>query len=132
MEQQIIAKQFSAFLWQRQGEGARIEGAILTSAGQSYEVRVLVPAAFPYTHPQVFVVSPIQGRGASLTGVSHAMHTLTPDLENHPQICLYNDRNWNPALTLHHVLIKAAVWLEAFEQHRRTGRPINDFLADVR
>lgn len=132
MEQRVLARQFPSFRWQQDGQRASVEGPIRTSAGQSYEVRILVPAAFPYSHACAFILSPISGRECSLTETSHAMHTLSPDSDGNPQICLYNDRNWNPALTLQHVLIKAALWLEAFEQHGRTGRPISDFLASVR
>ncbi len=132
MEQQVLVQRFPGFQWQRDGDDARVEGTIRTSAGQAYSVRLLVPEAFPFTHPRAFVVSPIRGNGCSLNEASHSMHTLSSDSDDHPQICLYNDRNWDPSLTLQHVLVKAAVWLEAYEQHRRTGRPISDFLASVR
>lgn len=131
MEQQIITRQYPRFRWRSSGHGVRIEGPILTTAGYSYDVRIRVSQGFPFAHPLTFIVSPIRGNGVSLTEVSHAMHTLSPDANNHPQLCLYNDSNWAPSLTLQHVLVKAAVWLEAFDQHCRTGRPISDFLANV-
>jgi ubiquitin-protein ligase len=132
MEQQVLAQRFPGFRWHANGKGARVEGTITTSSGRFYKVRAIVPTAFPFAHPTVFIISPIEGGGESLTQASHGMHTLSADSDGHPQLCLYNDRNWNPSLTVQHVLVKAAVWLEAFEQHCRTGRPVSDFLVTAR
>ncbi|MCU1276017.1 MAG: hypothetical protein JWO48_3448, partial [Bryobacterales bacterium] len=53
---------------------------------------------------------------------------LSPDGAGNAQICLYNGENWRPNLTFHHVLVKAKMWLLAYEMHRRTGKPISDYL----
>jgi len=50
-------------------------------------------------------------------GVSHAMHTLGNGPNGKWQICHWRDDRWHSGITLNKVMLKAILWLEAYEQH---------------
>jgi hypothetical protein len=64
--------------------------------------------------------------------LSHAMHTLEPGPENVVQICHWRDDRWHAAITLDKVLLKGLIWIEAYEQHLATAKPISDFVTTMR
>jgi len=61
-------------------------------------------------------------------GVSHQMHTLTPHPNGWPQICHWRDARWHSGILLQKVFLKGLLWIEAYEQHLATGRPIAEFV----
>jgi hypothetical protein len=74
---------------------------------------------------------PLRARGYDLLAASAVMHTLSP-VYSHPQyvrICHYRD--WDPNKTLYLVLMKARLWVEAYEAHLRHGNPIDNYLGHM-
>ena len=63
-------------------------------------------------------------------GTSSEFHLREP-LNGSPQICYYNDRFWNPFITLSKILIKGRLWLETYEQHMRSGETISYYLSHM-
>lgn len=112
--------------------GARLEVTLPTSSGARYGLSVGLAADYPASVPQVFIVRPLVLRdflGQDLLAISpsHTMHLLKPR-ERHIQLCHYKAQNWHPNVTLYKVVLKCLLWLEAYENHLQSGRPITDYL----
>jgi hypothetical protein len=130
VERQILSKYFPDFSWinPTDPEKTRVEGDLRTNSKNVYTLRVYVPSDFPNSRPDLVVTSPypLKGyAGKSLGETSASMHTLDPR-DGYVKICHYKD--WIPNLTLYLVVLKGRIWLEAFEAHKRTGKPIDHFL----
>ena len=129
-ERKILNKYFPRFRWisPADSDNAKIEGELRTNSKIGYTVRVYIPSDFPNSCPDMVVVSPysLTGYGGeNLKTTSGSMHTLS-SRDGYVRICHYRD--WIPNLTLYLVLLKGRLWIEALECHKRTGRPIDDFL----
>ena len=61
---------------------------------------------------------------------SYDNHTLTKRA-GYLRICRYHSSQWTDRSSLYEVVIKGRVWLEAYEGHIRTGRPMNHFLREM-
>ena len=105
---------------------------ITTNNGNFYRVLLHLPLDYPNSKPTVIVTypSPLVGHGnvdITTYGASEKMHTLEP-IDGYVQICHYLGSLWHPNVTLYKVLIKARLWLEAFEGHRKSGKPLSRYL----
>jgi hypothetical protein len=56
------------------------------------------------------------------------MHTLAPSGNGMVQICHWRDARWHSNILLFKVFLKGLIWIEAYEQHLATGRPLADFV----
>ena len=105
-----------------------------TNAGNSYTLWSPLPAGFPHACPPLYIYAPnplrayAYGRTINSYGLSHAMHTLNNGPNNEVQICHWRSDRWHSGLTLNKVMLKAMLWLEAFEQHLSSGRDIDEFV----
>ncbi len=105
-----------------------------TNAGNTYKLWAPVPSGFPQARPPLYVHSPnpLWGHARRSTinsyGVSHAMHTLGNGPNNEVQICHWRSDRWHSGITLNKVMLKAVLWLEAYEQHLSTGTDIDAFV----
>lgn len=111
---------------------AFVDLGLRTNSGKTYRLKIIL-ADFPYSKPDVYVVFPSQLRdcdGKLLTsyGISSAMHLLHPDSSGNIQLCHYSNSVWHSNVTLYKVALKCLVWLNAYEGHLRTGRPLDYFL----
>ena len=111
---------------------ARLEIDLGTSSGAQYRLAVVLEHDYPASVPQVFVIRPLVLRGFHgedllAASPSHSMHLLKPK-GRHLQLCHYKVANWHPNVTLYKVVLKCLLWLEAYENHLQTGRPVTDFL----
>lgn len=103
-----------------------------TSAARDYRLKIMIPRDYPSSVPEVYLVRPEilrTSRGTNLADISpsHPMHTLKP-MGNYNQLCHYKAENWHANVTLYKVALKCLIWLEAYEQHLRTGKPLIHFL----
>jgi hypothetical protein len=124
--------QFSVFHDSRD-DSYYLSGTAQTNAGRSYDLFASIPQGFPDHRPALYVTNPnplrmAAGRALSDLGISHSMHTLSPAASGAVQICHWRDAQWHAAITLHRVMLKALLWLEAYEQHLATGRSIDAFV----
>ena len=121
---EIFQGQGRYFLW----------GEHRSSSGNAYTLRAPLPSGYPVSRPPVYVFKPNPlweyGRVHSINryGVSHAMHTLEPGPNGEVQICHWRYERWHSGITLNKVMLKAVLWLEAYEQHLSTGRDIDEFV----
>ncbi len=134
IERTILEQSFSgafSFLGM-DGPAARLEINLRTSSGASFKLAIALQADYPASVPEVYVLSPLLLRdflGQDLLAISpsHTMHLLKPR-ERHIQLCHYKAENWHPNVTLYKVALKCLLWLEAYQNHLQTGRPITDYL----
>lgn len=131
IERRILARYFPSFRHQASPAPGFI-GVLKSNEGTAYTLWVPTGSGFPDRPPKIYVLSPTlktrKGHLLSEKGASGSYHTLTPDEHGHTQICHHSPAVWHPKLTVYHALLKARVWLEAFEAHRRTGDPIDRWL----
>ena len=105
-----------------------------TSAGNQYYLWVPIPPGYPDQCPNAYVFRPnplpgyLNHRTINSYGCSHEMHTLSNGPRGEVQICHYRSERWEARITLVKVLLKCALWLEAYEQHRITGQSITRFV----
>ena len=108
-------------------------------AGVWYLLRVDVPGGYPDEKPKVYVEQPAPllsywaGKKISDYAPDHNYHVLTTSQSGEVQICHFSNDSWDARKTLHLVVCKAKLWLQAYgEHHLRTGQPICDFFNDCR
>jgi hypothetical protein len=106
-------------------------------AGSWYRLRVEVPGAYPDEKPRVYVESPVPlpsywpDRMMSEFALTHNYHLLRTSDTGQVQICHFSDGHWDATKSIHLVVLKAKLWLQAYaEHHLRTGQPICDFFGD--
>jgi hypothetical protein len=102
-----------------------------------YLLRIRAGALYPDQKPEVYVEHPLPlpaygyGRKISDYAPSHNYHVLTTSAQGEVQICHFSDGAWDASKTIHLVVLKAKLWLQAYaEHHLRTGQPICDFFND--
>lgn len=107
-----------------------LDVGVKTQSGKVYRLNIKLQADYPNSLPEVYVVYPLPLRkynGSEIEGASHNMHTLSND-GGKIQLCHFKRENWNPNQSLYKIVLKARIWLEAYEGHLRTGKPIDDYL----
>ena len=112
--------------------GGFLDLDLRSSAGRLYRVRMDLQPDYPAAVPRVFLRDPrdlVTREGWSLVeqSPSHRMHTLQP-VDGCLQLCHYRRENWHSNVTLYKVALKCLLWIEAFENHLKTGRPLVDYL----
>lgn len=138
MEKSILRERLPDFRIFKPTEDTFVSGFWTSSQGNEYRIVVDVPPGFPDECPSCFIAEPaplLGHAGADMLdfGNSHKMHTWLPD-EAHPdwlKICTYKPASWSASHSLEKVIHKAMLWIEAFEAHKQSGRPICDFLLDM-
>ena len=108
-----------------------LEGNITSNQRNTYRIAMLLDG-YPQEMPLAYVVEPslrqADGTGLARMGGSQPMHTLPPDVYGHVQMCLVNDRTWRTTTTLVSLVMRARVWVEAYEAYLDTGTPLDRFL----
>lgn len=136
IEHQILQRegfsQFSVY-HDRTRDTYYASGVATSNSGKRYSLYIPIPAGFPTQRPPLYVTDPhpllmVDGKRISQLGVSHSMHTLTPRDNGTVQICHWRDSRWHSGIVLQKVFLKALIWIEAYEQHLATGRPLADFV----
>lgn len=131
-ERSYLKKVFPQFSWENPTSDTSVVGPLTTNSGRAYRIRIRLPRDYPGSYPAAYVISPhplLDHRNVPVAASSHAMHTLAPDDTGHVQICHHNNESWCESILVAGVLYKLRLWLEAYEHHLLTGRPIANFLA---
>ena len=112
-----------------------VEGEWTSSRNNTYRLVLSLPPGFPDECPSCYVASPtpLMGFHEELIeyGNSHAMHTWISDRPPWVRLCTYRPERWSAAHSLEKVLQKAMLWIEAYESHVDSGRPISAFLLNM-
>ena len=104
--------------------------AMKTNSGKVYTLRIDIPLDYPNSIPAVYITNPKPLRtrsGALIPELSTSMHTLQSK-DGCVRICHYGPNSWSPRQTLSKVVMKCRIWLEVYESHLQTGKPIGDIL----
>lgn len=102
--------------------------AARTRRGNVYTLQIEL-ANFPETVPPVYVKQMLHDKdGVPMDGCSCEMHTLTSK-NNWTRICHYGYDSWTPSVSLYKIYVKACLWLEIYEQHLKSGKPIDYYLS---
>jgi hypothetical protein len=128
--------QFAVY-WYRLTDAYEASGVTSSSSGRQYGLAIPIPSGFPQQRPPMYLTAPFplymaDGNPVSSLGVSHSMHTLTPSPSGQVQICHWRDDRWYSGILLHKVFLKGLLWIEAYEQHLATGRPIAEFVLTMK
>jgi len=131
VEERLLAHFFPTFRL----TGRTAIGTLETNSHALYSVAVELHH-FPFGPPTVKVVSPRltnhSGQLLALSVASRRMHHLGPDQHGALRLCLHVPGQHDPRDTLYKSLIKARLWLEAYETHIRTGEMIDALLSHGR
>ena len=139
LEHQILQQaglaQFSVY-YDRDRDRYDVYGTTASNSGRSYDLWIPISHDCPDGRPPLYVVRPnplprAGGGTVNSLGLSHAMHTLEPNSQQMVQICHWRRNRWHAGITLHKVLLKGLIWLEAYEQHLATGKPVNAFVTTM-
>lgn len=101
--------------------------AARTNRGNVYTLRIELDM-FPDSMPQVFVNKMLYDcNNNPLDTPSSTMHTLNSK-NGCTQICHYGNSSWTNRVSLYKVYIKCRLWLEMYEAHLSSGKPIDYYL----
>ena len=98
-----------------------------TNRGNIYTLHIELKG-FPFDLPAVYVTQMLYDKGGNpLYGTSASMHVL-PSKNGWTRICHYGFDSWTPRVSIFKVYVKCRLWLEMYELHLQTGRPIDYYL----
>lgn len=101
--------------------------AARTNRGNVYTLRIDLDI-FPNSIPHAFVTKMLKDKsGSLLDDPSASMHTLSSE-HGYTRICHYGTNSWTPNVSLFKIYVKCRLWLEMYELHLQTGRPIDYYL----
>lgn len=131
-ERTILRHYFPNLQWHHPTEPSKVylDGPFTTNAGGRYSLRIFIPEVFPAVCPDMIVSRPRPLRaltGEALDEANPSMHVLGTR-DGGTKICHFRHSRWVPENTLYLVALKGRIWLEAYEAHRRTGKPLDRFL----
>ena len=132
VEKQLLEKNFCGVRWHDStSRGAtKVDVDFTTNVGNRYTLRLYVPGDWPNSCPKLAIVSPKtirQRNGNSLPTSSGSFHTLG-SVDGYQCICHYLPSSWSASNTMYLVFLKGRLWLEAYENHLKTGKNIDQFL----
>ncbi len=107
----------------------KVDVALTTNNDNKYTLRLYIGQDFPNSVPQMLVVSspkPMPDWGGS--GITHTSRKRDGFLK----ICHCHYSKWTDRISLFEVVMKGRIWLEAYEAHLSTGKPMNYFLLEMK
>ena len=100
-----------------------------TNANHEYTIYIELKN-FPLGVPNIYIEKDLKDfKGESLCKTSGSMHTLQSDRDGWVKICHCSSENWKPATSLYLLYVKALLWLNAYDAHIMTGKPIDAVLS---
>ncbi len=101
----------------------------LTNRRNIYNICIEL-GSFPDYIPDVWVMQQLRTKGGEyMSGYSGTMHTLgNEDRPQWTRICHYGSSQWKPTISIFKVFVRARLWLEMYELHLQTGKPIDYYL----
>lgn len=102
-----------------------------TNNGNPYVLHFKLPN-YPYQKPDVYVECMLRDcHGNLMNSPNGSNHTLQSLNNQWTQICHYHPSAWQPQLTLLMVYIRCVLWLNIYEQTKRTGRDMDYYLGHM-
>jgi hypothetical protein len=109
-----------------------VTGWFRTNGGGQYQAKLQLSPSFPYEQPDRYIISPhtlwMHGNRGTINalGTSGAFHVLDNGPDGPVRIC--HTLNWDASITCVKLLVKCALWLEAYEAHLRNGDDLDHYL----
>lgn len=101
--------------------------AVKTKTGNIYTIQIELER-FPQNIPKVFVTRMLHDHdGEPMDGASSSLHTLSSE-HGWTRICHYGSDSWTPGVSLYKIYVKCALWLNIYEAHLKTGKPMDYYL----
>jgi hypothetical protein len=103
-------------------------GVFSTTGNKVYRLKIKLNG-FPFNCPEVLITHPTPLRdrnGSSLQRVCHEFHTLGGE-GDFVKLCHYS-KEWTSNISLFYVILKAKIWIEAYEGHLATGNSIDHYV----
>ena len=127
VERDILNTYFPGKVTWLQGQ-TKVEVRMTTNNDNEYCLRVYLADDFPNSVPDMVVAqSPKPMPNWENNGQTHTLKRR----DGFVRICHYRVSNWSSENTLYQVLLKGRLWLEAYEAHLRTSKPLDNFLRDM-
>ena len=135
LEKGILEKYFPGRVtWNDPTGSTTVEVRMTTNNDKNYTLKIYLPSDFPNSCPELVVSNPSgvlrKRSGSYLNFGSSDDHTWSPR-DGHTKICHYMPSQWVAENTLYQVFMKGRIWLESYEGHLRTGKPISDYLREM-
>ena len=106
----------------------KVDIRMSTNNNNEYCLRVYLPEDFPNSVPDLVVThSPKPMPNWENNGQTHTLKRRDGFL----RICHYRISRWSCENNLYDVFMKGRLWLEAYEAHLRTSKPLDHFLRDM-
>ena len=137
VEKQMLEKSFRGVRWHDwESRGAtKVDVDFTTNVAGRYTLRLYIPADYPNSCPKLAIVrssKPLKLRnGDNLPALSDECHTLDLSVDGYQCLCHYHPSSWSANNTMYLVFLKGRLWLEAYENHLRTGKDIDLYLKHV-
>ena len=101
--------------------------AVKTKSGNLYTIQIELDR-FPQAVPKVFITKMLRDHdGEAMNEARHSLHTLSSE-HGWTRICHYGQESWTPGVSLYKIYIKCALWLNIYEVHLKTGKPMEYYL----
>ena len=108
----------------------KVDVTLNTNNDKKYTLRIYIED-FPNSVPDMVVVgSPKPMPSSEDWDGSFSNHTLVKR-DGYLRICHYHSSQWTDRSSLYEVIMKGRVWLEAYEGHLRTEKPMSYFLREM-
>ena len=109
------------------GSRPHLAAAVRTRSGRLYTIQIEL-ANFPQSVPKVFVTQMLRDcNGEEMREGRHSSHTL-PSEHGWTRICHYGPSSWTPNVSLYHIYVKCALWLNVYELHLKTHETMEYYL----
>lgn len=100
---------------------------VISNNKKTYTLRIDLKN-YPEQVPEVYVTQMLRTKdGEKMDSPSAAMHTLTSKY-GFTRICHYGQQNWSYKVSLYKIYIKCRLWIEIYELHLKTGKPMDYYL----
>lgn len=98
-----------------------------TNSGNVYTLTIYLEN-FPESIPKVLVDRMLYTKsGEAMSHASATMHTLSAE-NNKTRICHYGVSSWTPNVSIFKIYVKCRLWLEIYELHLESGKPMDWYL----
>lgn len=104
------------------------EREVRTSKGNVYRLRIYIGPNYPFEMPELVVCD--SPKPMPIWEGGHSTHTWQPK-DGLLKICFFRPSCWTRKNKLYEVFNKGEEWLEAYEKHLVTGRPIEDYVDEM-
>ena len=135
-EKTVLSEHFPDAVWHNpttRGQ-TKVDLPVRANNGAYYQLRIYVPEDFPNSCPEMVLLRSYRGYklrdGSPLPTGSYTHHTIGKR-DGYIRLCHYYPSSWDSRNTLYLVFMKGRIWIEAFECHHRTGKPLDHYLKEM-